>query len=73
MKVKIFYFFLFFVAGKISDNGTQFLLEREGFNFENFLAHTENEKAVWIFLNQEGLTDSDAVGLMGNLQSESKI
>ena len=73
MKVEIFIFFLFCVAGKISDNGIQFLLEREGFNIDNFLAHTTNEKAVWIFLKQKGFTDAGAAGLMGNLHSESKI
>ena len=34
---------------------------------------TENEKIVWNFLKNEGLTDAGAGGLMGNLQAESNM
>lgn len=34
---------------------------------------TENEKIVWNFLKQEGLTDAGAAGLMGNLKAESGV
>lgn len=34
---------------------------------------TENEKIVWNFLKEKGLTDAGAAGLMGNLQAESNI
>ena len=34
---------------------------------------TENEKIVWEFLKEKGLTDAGAAGLMGNLQAESNI
>ena len=34
---------------------------------------TQNEKIVWDYLRQEGLTEAGAAGLMGNLQAESNI
>ena len=34
---------------------------------------TQNEKIVWDFLRQEGLTEAGVLGLMGNLQIESNI
>ena len=34
---------------------------------------TKNEKVVWEFLKNEGLTDAGAAGLMGNLQAESNV
>ena len=34
---------------------------------------TENEKIVWNYLKQEGLTDAGAAGLMGNLKAESGV
>ena len=73
MILKLLFCFLCFLNARISDEGIKFLLDREGFNLDNIINHTENEKLVWIFLKKEGLTDAGAAGLMGNLQAESKI
>lgn len=37
------------------------------------LCSTQNEKIVWNYLKNAGLTDAGAAGLMGNLQHESGI
>ena len=34
---------------------------------------TGNEKIIWDFLKDNGLTDAGAAGLMGNLYAESKL
>ena len=41
--------------------------------FSIAICATENEKIVWKFLKNEGLTDAGAGGLMGNLQAESNM
>ena len=43
------------------------------FLFSFISCATENEKIVWKFLKDEGLTDAGAGGLMGNLQAESNM
>ena len=73
MILKLLFCFFCFLNSRISDEGIKFLLDREGFNLDSIINHTENEKLVWIFLKKEGLTDAGAAGLMGNLQAESKI